>query len=201
MKIIFGDLLPGETPLDDATGLKVRGITLRRELSIVEAENIRKVLSKYFADPPTPEIAPFDFEWAKGLHGEMYGEVWEWAGQFRTRNYNIGCPWAHVQENLYNLLEDLKAWEETGMDLIEQATRLHHRAVEIQPFVNGNGRWGRMLTNIWLALHGSSYVAWPEDAIGSESTIRGDYIRALQDADAGDIQPFLEMHRHHLAGK
>ena len=85
------------------------------------------------------------------------------------------------------------------MDLAEQATRLHHVAVKIHPFVNGNGRWGRMLTNIWLALHGGPYVAWPEELIGAVSPIRGEYIAALQAADAGDIDPFLVMHRKHIA--
>jgi Fic-DOC domain mobile mystery protein B len=199
MKIIFGDLVPGETPLDDVSELKVPGITTRKELSVIEAANIRKVLVKYFADPPTPDLAPFDFEWVRGLHREMFGDVWEWAGQFRTRNLNIGCSWTQVQENLYNLLENLGIWKASGMNLVEQASRLHHRAVEIHPFVNGNGRWGRMLTNIWLTLHGNSYVAWPEDVIGTESTLRGAYIRALQAADAGDIDLLLEMHRSHLA--
>ena len=78
---------------------------------------------------------------------------------------------------------------------------LHHRAVEIHPFVNGNGRWGRMLTNIWLALRDNSYVAWPEETIGAESPIRGDYIRALRQADAGDIEPLLKMHRRYLAAQ
>lgn len=201
MKIIFGDMIPGETPLDDTSALKVSGITTRAELSVLEAANIRKVLTRYFADRPTPAIAPFDFEWTRGLHGEMYGDVWTWAGQFRERDFNIGCRWPLVRENLYLLLENLRAWDESGMDLVEQATRLHHRAVEIHPFVNGNGRWGRMLTNIWLALRANSYVAWPEHTIGAESPIRGDYIRALRQADAGDIEPLLEMHRRYLAAQ
>jgi len=84
------------------------------------------------------------------------------------------------------------------MDLTEQATRLHHIAVEIHPFPNGNGRWGRMLTNIWLALHGSPIIGWPEEAIGTISPIRDQYIAALEAADNGDLEPFVEMHRRYL---
>ena len=39
------------------------------------------------------------------------------------------------------------------IDLSEQAVLLHHRAVQIHPFENGNGRWSRLLANIWLKKH------------------------------------------------
>jgi Fic-DOC domain mobile mystery protein B len=200
MPVIFADLLPGETPIDTSY-LLVPGISTRKELSIVEAKSIRKVLVKYFATKPSPEIAPFDFDWLYGLHREMYGGVWSWAGIFRTKELNIGVPFAQVQERLYNLLEDLKVWKESGMSLEEQATRLHHVAVQIHPFDNGNGRWGRMLTNLWLAIHDSPYVAWPEDSIGSVSLIRDEYIAALKEADNGDYDRFQAMHSAHMMDK
>lgn len=34
------ETLPGETPIDDISGLKIVGITTRKQLSFVEAENI-----------------------------------------------------------------------------------------------------------------------------------------------------------------
>jgi Fic family protein len=49
---------------------------------------------------------------------------------------------------LQTLLEDLVFWEARGDALLEQSVRLHHRAVWIHPFLNGNGRWARMLANI-----------------------------------------------------
>jgi Fic-DOC domain mobile mystery protein B len=198
MKIIFGDLLPGETPIDDISGLKVPGISTRAQLSILEAENIRKVLVKYFRDTPTREIAVFDLSWARELHEEMYCDVWEWAGRFRNIELNIGCRWTQVQTRLYGLLKDLKYWEENQVDIIEQTARLHHGAVAIHPFLNGNGRWGRMLADIWLAVNGFPEVRWPEEIIGSVSPIREKYIEALVAADNGDIGPLLQMHRAYL---
>ena len=59
------------------------------------------------------------------------------------------------------------------MSLIEQAVVLHHLAVQIHPFPNGNGRWARMVANIWLKLHGGEATEWPETVIGTASTIRG----------------------------
>jgi Fic-DOC domain mobile mystery protein B len=197
-KIVFGDLVPGETPIDDFSGLKVRGITTRGELNAFEAMNIGKVLVDYFGRSPTKDVEDFGLEWARDLHGEMFGDVWDWAGRFRTRDVNLGVPFAQVPESLFNLLENLKVWRSSAMDLIEQAARLHHGAVQIHPFINGNGRWGRMLANIWLDVHGSPVVGWPETLIGSVSPIRDNYIMALKTADCGEIEPLLEMHRAHL---
>jgi Fic-DOC domain mobile mystery protein B len=198
MKILFEDLLPGETPIDDTSGLLVPGITTRRDLNIAEAKNIRKALVKYFARSPTPELAPFTFEWSINLHREMFGEVWSWAGIFRTSNFNIGVPFTQVQERLFNLLEDLHSWNQHGMEMVEQAARLHHVAVQIHPFVNGNGRWGRMLTNLWLAIQTDQYIEWPEVSIGSISPIRDEYLAALKAADAGDYDPFIIMHSDNM---
>jgi len=197
-RIVFGDLLPGETPIDDSSGLKVSGVSTRRQLSIVEAENIRKVLVKYFGGDLSDEIAPFDLIWAKRLHQEMYEEVWEWAGQFRLKDLNLGCPWAQVPEMTHNLFENLKYWKDQKVDLLEQATHLHHQSVFIHPFQNGNGRWARMLTNVWLCLHGSPDVAWPEETIGSSSPIRSQYIEALKAADDGAMGRLIDLHRQYL---
>jgi len=98
---------------------------------------------KYFLDEATSrEVARFELTWALDLHREMFGDVWEWAGQCRTRDINLGCHWLHIQEKLYNLLEDLKVWEEQNVDLTEQAARLHYGAVAIHPFSIGNGTMG-----------------------------------------------------------
>jgi Fic family protein len=80
------------------------------------------------------------------------------------------------------------------MPLHEQAARLHHRAVAIHPFANGNGRWSRMLANIWLRRNGARWTEWPEATIGASSVIRGRYLDALRAADAGDLGPLTAMH-------
>ena len=93
-------------------------------------------------------MAPFDFVWALQLHKEMFGQVWTWAGSTRKIDLNLGVPWQQVEIQLYDLLLRLPYWKD--MPLFEQAARLHHGAVAIHPFENGNGRWSRMLANIWL---------------------------------------------------
>lgn len=191
--------LPGETPIDDVSGLKIKGIWTRSQLNDVEAKNITRAVIKYLARKPTRRSARFDLSWCLRLHKEMFGQVWKWAGQLRTCNLNFGVPFHHVEAQLYNLLADLPHWVEEGAPLIEQATLLHHRAVFIHPFLNGNGRWARMLANIWLKLHGSQPTVWPEDVIGAESTIRAAYLTAIKQADEGDYEPLLALHREYTA--
>jgi Fic-DOC domain mobile mystery protein B len=189
--------IPGETPIDPS-GLKVRGVTNRAELNRVEAACIRKVIAKYLASRPTRKLASFDLDWCQRLHAEMLGNVWEWAGQIRSRDLNIGISFGAIRENLLALLADLHSWPGFKMDFVEQAARFHHRAVQIHPFENGNGRWSRLLANIWLRLNDHRLIDWPEATIGTESVIRSQYIAAIRQADGGDLDPLIELHRIHV---
>lgn len=196
-RVPFVEIFYGETPID-ISDLLVSGVSNRADLNRVEAENIRKTLVKYFGGDSIKDVASFDFSWVQALHCEMFGEVWAWAGKFRSRDLNIGVPWQHIYENLYNLIEDLRFWECNGVDILEQAVRLHHAAVQIHPFLNGNGRWARMLSNIWLAVHLAPIVDWPDPWIGDSSPIRHEYLAALKAGDQGDLEPLMAIHRRYL---
>src|SRR5687768_15326553 len=116
--------VPGETPIDDVSGLKIRGITTRAELSEFEARNIAKVALKYLAARPSRRSAKFDFPWCLKLHREMFGDVWRWAGKLRTEELSIGVKFYLIQEQLGGLLQDLESWTGFEMDLVEQSARL-----------------------------------------------------------------------------
>lgn len=189
----------GETPIDDLSGLKLRDISTREQLNFAEAQNILKATIKYLAKRPTKRSARFDFAWMLKLHGEMFGDVWQWAGKIRTRNLNLGVPFYMVSQELQTLVEDLAAWSRFGHDLIEQAARLHYKAVYIHPFLNGNGRWARMLANIWLKLNRANIIRWPEEIIGPQSKIREEYIAAVKACDEGREEPLFELHRRYCS--
>ncbi|MCI0357174.1 MAG: mobile mystery protein B [Planctomycetaceae bacterium] len=192
--------IPGETPIDDVSGLKIRGITTRSELSEFEARNIAKVALKYLAARPSRRTAKFDFDWCLKLHREMFGEVWDWAGKLRTHELSIGVKFYLIQDQLAGLLEDLESWTGFGMDLVEQSTQLHHRAVQIHPFQNGNGRWARMLGNIWLKRNAAPIIVWPEQTIENVSEIRNRYIAAIKSADQLDYDELVALHREFQEG-
>lgn len=193
----FDPPLQGQTPIDDISGLIDKSITTTSELNAAEAENIRKAVLRYLAARPTTRQAPFDLSWSKQLHAQMFADVWAWAGSVRTTELNMGASPHAIEIELHNLLEDLHVWHDTEMPILEQAVRLHHRAVVIHPFINGNGRWSRMLANIWLKQHDAPVILWPETTIGTESTIRAQYIQALQAADQGDLSPLIKLHEQH----
>jgi Fic-DOC domain mobile mystery protein B len=186
--------IPGQTPLDDLSGLRIRGIRTTAELNAAEAENIRKATLKYLAARPTARVARFDVRWLRRLHAEMFGDVWVWAGELRRRETNIGVPPHEIEVRLHELLADLRAWQDSGMMMLEQAVRLHHVAVRIHPFPNGNGRWSRMVANIWLRLRGEGVIEWPETTIGTRSTVREEYLAAVRAADAGDYSGLVRLH-------
>jgi Fic-DOC domain mobile mystery protein B len=191
------DPIPDSTPID-ISGLIPRGIDSRQKLNVVEAENIRKSVLRYLAARPTRRQAPFTLAWSLKLHKQMFGDVWKWAGTPRKVELNLGVPAYRIRTDLQTLFDDLAFWREhLGMDLIEQAARLHHRAVAIHPFLNGNGRWARMLANIYLKQRGTPITMWPEQTIGETSAIRGEYIAAIQSADGGEYEPLIAMHRQY----
>jgi Fic-DOC domain mobile mystery protein B len=191
--------VPGETPIDlsDLTKDARLRVTTRLELSALEALSIRPVFVKYLGAQPSEALAPFDFAWCLRVHKEMFEKVWTWAGTIRTCDLNIGVPFFNIRDQLQGLLNDLPTWASYGVGSLEQAVRLHHRAVRIHPFPNGNGRWSRLLANIWLKRQGKQIVHWPEDTIGQTSTIRDQYIAAVRAADTGDEQPLIDMHREY----
>ncbi len=185
--------VPGETPIDDVSGLLVKGVTTRRELNQLEAENIALPFAKYLVGRLSPDEAPFTFHWMMDLHKEMFGNVWAWAGSPRKCDLNLGCAWHLVEQQVWDLELTIPYWRQ--QEPFEQAARLHHRAVSIHPFLNGNGRWSRLLANIWLRLKGERSTEWPEPKLGDASSIRIEYIQAMKAADRLDYQPLIELHR------
>jgi Fic-DOC domain mobile mystery protein B len=189
--------IPGETPIDDVSGL-IPKIGTRSQLNAAESENIAAVVTKYLVGRFRARLAPFTFDWMLGLHGEMFGKVWKWAGKPRTCNLNLGCPFHDVEAELMNLAADMAAWETTPEGLLRDAATVHHRAVKIHPFLNGNGRWSRMLANIWLRKHGRRPTVWPEPEMGTDSSgIRAEYLEAIKAADALDYRPLIALHERY----
>ncbi len=191
----------GATYNDDISGLKL-DITKQYTLKDIykyEAKNIQKATLKYMLDKPSKKVAPFSFEWLLKLHYEMFGDVWDWAGKIRQVELSIGVKAYLVSTELKMLVDDLAFWEENkSFDVIEIASRIHHRAVQIHPFKNGNGRWSRMLANIYLKQNGLQPTKWNEDLLAKENPHRDDYIEALKEADNGDYSKLIELQSNTL---
>ena len=194
---------PGETPIDPSRLLSKHKKVVKTEgqLALVEAENIRKAHVKYLTGSLARKKVPFDVQWMCQLHKEMYGDVWEWAGIPKRGDLPFGVPKEQIQGEFYALSRDIECWPESEMGVLEQSAYLHYRAVRVHPFPNGNGRWARLLANIWLRLNKHPIVDWPTEVRGTESSIRQEYLKAVRAAyDDVDIEPLLELHERFSVG-
>ena len=193
--------IEGATYVDDISGLKLDRVNpyTMQEIYLFEAKNITKATLKYLADRPTKKTAPFSYEWLITLHKEMFGEVWDWAGKTRQVELSIGVKAYLVSTEIKKLVDDLEFWDKNrSFDVIETASRVHHRAVQIHPFLNGNGRWSRMLANIYLKQNGLQPTKWNENLLSKENIHRDDYIKALKKADNGDYLELIKMQSNFL---
>jgi Fic-DOC domain mobile mystery protein B len=175
----------GETPLDDISGLKIEDITTRSELDEAEAENILEAFLKYTVSIEQLSAIRFDTMFLMQLHKDMFGNVWSWAGKFRTTQTSIGTEAVNIRQALYRLMDDLAFWE-TSWKYEDTAVRLHHSLVKIHPFLNGNGRCARLFTDLWLLSIGKDMLEWGNEDINKVNISRAEYIHALQKADHGN---------------
>ncbi|QEG40784.1 mobile mystery protein B [Roseimaritima ulvae] len=185
-----------DTPFD-GSGLKLKTIKTRRELNEVEFASILRVTEKYLLSKPSRKIAPFNFDWLLGLHREMLGSIWSWAGEIRSTEKNIGVSPNIIAAELGVIaMEAGKRHNETGALVIATAAEFHHRAVWVHPFEDGNGRWARLLANVWLMQHDQPATLWPAtDLRNTESPIRDEYIAAIKAADSRNYGPLIDLHQ------
>lgn len=187
-----GDPL-GATPLtpDDMLGLRLRHVATRGQLDEVEQANVAQGLA-WLAVRRRGDI--LDDVFARRLHRELFGDVWDWAGTYRVRETNIGVVPQEIGVQLRLLLEDARTWcaEEVYAPL-EAAARLHHRMVQIHPFPNGNGRHARIAADEYLKQYfGRGPIDWAGGYdLQTDSQRRDGYLRALRSADAGDFALLL----------
>lgn len=186
----------GATPLDAEVlnGLLPKYITTRKELYDAEFKNISQAINKYFM---SPRRFLFTRENLYRTHKEMFGLIWRWAGARRKTELNLGVDSSMIDVEIKKLLDDLAFWDK-AMDAIEISARLHHRLVKIHPFYNGNGRWSRLVSNLYLKNKLDQFIVWPEDDLFIENELRAIYIKALQAADKGNYLPLIKLHNQYL---
>jgi fido (protein-threonine AMPylation protein) len=99
----------GETPLDP------------EEADALTAQ-ARELLGDDLRKADLYEILPDYF--LRDLHQKLYGDIWTWAGRFRTRELNIGIPPEQIAAALRTSLENARhRWEHRGLD----AARIRNR--------------------------------------------------------------------------
>lgn len=182
------------TPLtpDEKNGLIPSDITYRRELNKAEQDNIAR--AQDWALSRRRELLTEKF--IKDLHGRMLGDVWRWAGDFRTSEKNIGIPYYEIPMAVRELLDDGKTWIECKTYPPDEiAVRLHHRLVQIHAFANGNGRHARLMADLLVMHLGRERFTWGSVNLQDAGQVRKRYIEALKAADNHNIGPLLAFAR------
>jgi len=182
------------TPLtdDEKKGLIPTYIITRGELNQAEQKNILK--GQRWAFRKRPNV--LDVDSLRILHKRMFGEVWKWAGAFRTTERNIGVDAYAIATELRKLVDDVKAQIQYGSyPPDEMAARFHHRLVAIHPFANGNGRHSRLAADLLAIGLGQAPFTWGRRDLTVAGDNRTHYIATLRAADQHDVAPLLAFMR------
>ncbi|MCZ7383394.1 MAG: Fic family protein [Candidatus Methanoperedens sp.] len=170
-----------ETKLVLEEGITIGGKSLREHL---EATNNARAFD--LIEDIAKKKKTIDHAVIQQIHEVITSGILEGAGKYRTRNVRItGAAktppdWSKVTKLMDELIEKITQCKRHPVDI---AAFLHHRFVEIHPFIDGNGRASRLLTNLYLITQG-----YPPIVLKIED--RGKYYRFLRAADAGNIVPF-----------
>jgi Fic-DOC domain mobile mystery protein B len=185
----------GQTPLDpdETQGLKLAFVATRADLNGAEAINIIAGMNWAEAQIRSgAEVASDVF--LRELHARLLGQVWTWAGKYRTTERNIGIDPARIAMAVRQLFDEVAGWQEHGSyPLDEQAARLHHRLTLIHPFPNGNGRTSRAMADLFLRARGAPTLTWGASLPAADARAR--YLAAVRAADGHDFAPLLNVIR------
>lgn len=116
----------------------------------------------------------------------------EGPGEFRRRDIHpfpggmVPPSWVLVAGEMRSWLCATRALRTGVVELPEQVAELHCRFEQIHPFLDGNGRTGRLVLNLLLVRLG-----YPPVIVYKQQRAR--YLRALRRADAGDCGELGEL--------
>lgn len=180
----------GSTHLGDeeARGLRMSWVATRGDLNEAEQGNILAARRKRRWRTPSVNGLLDDLA-VRTLHIDMFGQVWSWAGTYRSTEVNIGVAPNEISVCVRDLMDDTRLWVagDRPMPADEAGYRLHHRLVAIQPFPNGNGRHAREMTDLLMQAMGAPRFTWGRTTLDTASTTRDEYIAALREADRGEF--------------
>lgn len=172
-------------------------ITTRAELNQWEAENIGRAHDWIAAR--TPNV--LELALLQELHRRMFDETWEWAGAFRRSDKNISpSHWTEVPRLVRDLIANTEIQyersEKTPAALDELAIRFHYELVRVHPWPNGNGRHGRLATDLLLRMWGRPPFSWGSRVhLTKQGESRALYLAALKAADSGTFEELTRFAR------
>lgn len=173
-----------ETKVLLENGITAKGKPFKDHLDIInhrEAIYYLDDLVKNKIDLSEKIIKEFNYLLIKGTKEEYY------AGKYRTQPVILSGS-THIPPQPYmlnalmeGLVADYQQDIEKADDKIARIAKLHSDFVSIHPFLDGNGRTGRLLMNLELLKNG-----YPLAILSDEKRV--EYYQALQQADQNNYQ-------------
>ena len=120
------------------------------------------------------------------IHEIVTKGILEVSGKYRTENVRITGSkttppsFSKIVKLMDGYISNIR---ELKLQPIKKAAFIQHELVLIHPFLDGNGRVARLITNLYLMNQG-----YPPIVLKKED--RRKYYRVLQSADDGDLSPF-----------
>jgi Fic family protein len=171
-----------ETFLVLEKGITIGGKSMKEHMEATNHKEAILLLEKIVKKDKISEMDVLD------LHAVILDKISpQDAGFFRheqvyiTGTKHVPPSWKEVPEKMKAVLLELNS-NSKGCAAIESAAKLHHLLVWIHPFIDGNGRLARLLTNLRLMRAGFPPVVL-------QRRIKLTYYSALEKADAGDLKP------------
>ena len=180
-------LSAGETKLAIRKGVTITG---HDPGYIRDARTLDNALQR-MTEMARSNSSPTDIEQILELHSLILGERPS-AGTFRSEPVRIKGSKHKPPQSWHEVMDEMEAWEKWSRNnsfapAVLRACILHAWLVHIHPFIDGNGRTARAVTNLELIRAG-----YPSVILKRKERAR--YIDALSQSDAGgDIRDFLEL--------
>ena len=151
--------IEGNTLTLQETALVLQGITIDRKPLKDHLEAVGYKEAFQYVEELAKQDKPLtDFE-IKSIHSLVLADRPEDKGTFRRVNVRIAGAMTEpvqpylIEPKIEELLEDYKNWAKT-MHIVEKVALFHLRFESIHPFIDGNGRTGRLLMNLQLIKEG-----------------------------------------------
>ncbi len=187
----------GATAGDDESGLIQPQLADKRARDAAELEAIDRAYEKHVhrARRKAADGTWLTEEFIRRVHLDMFGEIWDWAGKYRTGNVNMGVDWHKVPEQVKVLCGDFVFWNspKASMPILEIAARLQNRLTKVHPFKNGNGRHARLMTDIFFRSRKNPLPQWPQiQRMERGDDVRKRYIKSMKSADQENYRELIQ---------
>lgn len=173
----------------------LKEIRLKTEMDRVEADAL-VVAEEQYLEIITNETA-FSADLICRMHKDWLGEIYEWAGRYRTVEMQKGKfrwpPAFRVPQNMAwledELLSKLTPCKSASLEIVaEQVASVHAELLLVHPFREGNGRLARWLADLMFLQAGYPMPLYDFSGKGSLKR-KQDYLSAVTAGYGQDYVP------------